>query len=404
MLNFKRVVSLFIAVVIVISVTIQLMALDRLESDGVDDLKLVTITYELNPMYRFNAPRHLLNQGGESFEIIAHANGNSYASFCAHAGSNAFSNYGYMEVKHPEYDNKYDAIVSALNFIYDEYGSLDVLAIKTGPKDGYARGQVFLCEDEISTRVLTQIMLWHLLDDIDIELMISGISSLANGWPLLNDSWETLSYYPFFSPSKFYVDAIIDVLAAVNTEYKGEGDVAGFVYLLCARPGCEDIISCQPQLIPVYNKDKKEPEPTPTPSPTPIPTPTLSPETTPEQTPIPTPTFEDDYYYMPASTLRPALIPMPPTPRPTPTPDEPVIIPTPSPTSFPEPVEPIVEPEEDEEEIILVSGDGTPPSKMPQTGEDDNILFWAIGILCSLIAVIYLISLFYCQCESEKVK
>ena len=171
------------------------------------------ISYDLTGIRSINYPG--LNGGGEIFYIgvknvttDSRFFGDEYISFCANGGSKRFAGdndldcEGYL-VASSVNDAKF---LSAFNFIEDEFGPLG------------------------ENRLITQVVIWALLGAIDVDK-------------------------PEFDAT-YLTDAekadVLDVLAAVEAGYIGEGKVVDAVYLLCEKE-THTFEFCQPQIVPIYH-------------------------------------------------------------------------------------------------------------------------------------------------------
>jgi len=159
-----------------------------------------------------------LNNSGDIFYIgvTNTLTGVVYPSFCAHAGSTNFAGdagngcTGYLcstSIREIE-EIDFDAFLSALNYIEDLYN-----------------------EPVANQRVITQVVTWALLGNIDV-------------------------YSEDFDNTKLTVsekDAIIDVIEH-SKGYVGNGKIVDIVYLTCDMHGITEfgLAHCQPQLVPIY--------------------------------------------------------------------------------------------------------------------------------------------------------
>lgn len=196
-----------------------------------------SLSYDTSNMYMLNANNGFeftaLNNGGEVFPISISTGDKTYASFCANAGSKTFSNYGYKRAELPIDNTTKHDILSALNYIYSKYGSVDSWNV--------TKEETFELPAVIdSTRLITQAVIWHLLNGVDINLIIGETGALTTGW-----SYGGVSY----AKSDDHVEAILDVLNNLND---ADGAIKDFAYLVCAEEGCDNTIDCQPQLVPIY--------------------------------------------------------------------------------------------------------------------------------------------------------
>jgi len=146
----------------------------------------------------------------------------SYLSFCAHVGSWSYSG---------EYDINYrlDAvaraeILSAFNYIYDTFGSLD----------GWAEGANYskgIVDPADATRVLAQMAVWYFV-------------------PPDANKFNIVEIYPKDARYAEVKLAFDDVKKAVAERYKGKGKIIDIVYLSSAA-NPSDVGNGQPQIIPI---------------------------------------------------------------------------------------------------------------------------------------------------------
>jgi len=183
------------------------------------------VNYNLN---RFVLGAEGLNAGGEIFFIEVENKsdasdlfGNSYNSFCAFSGAKSFANdyhgpaSGYMKAIPL---NGYRNVLDALNYIYNNYGSVDSW-------NGGSLGSV-----EDSTRLLSQVVIWNLYCGVEINKMLDN----------------NLAVYPAF------VEAIKDVL---QNSAGSTGPITALAYLRCELDDSHDV-TCQPQIIPLYGGNR----------------------------------------------------------------------------------------------------------------------------------------------------
>jgi len=199
--------------------------------------------FDYNSLYTivngYNSPKHNaglgypgLNNGGDLFYIgVKNQAGMEYPSFCAHGGSKNFAGEsglgctGYMivqradmvELENPEMAASYEDILSALNWIETNVG-VGGLTATNGPY-GLVTTQ----------RVVAQTVIWALLGNIDVES-----EAFAN----TNLTAEER-------------DFVMSALEAVADGYKG--NIVDLVYLVCEKHD-HAFETCQPQLVPVYDK------------------------------------------------------------------------------------------------------------------------------------------------------
>jgi len=169
-----------------------------------------------------------LNNGGDLFYIgvTNTVSGVEYPSFCAHGGSKNFAGdagqgcSGYMvvqradmaDLENPEMDASYGKILSALNWIEDNVGSLK-------DKDG-PYGLV------TTQRVVAQTVIWALLGNINVESEMFTTSHLTDDER----------------------DYVMAALVAADQGYKG--NIVDLVYMVCEDH--HEFETCQPQLVPIY--------------------------------------------------------------------------------------------------------------------------------------------------------
>ena|GEM_PF-1746158 len=169
---------------------------------------------------------------------------NAYTAFCAYYGANAFGENTAYQFGTLDAGLKAD-ILLAFNYIYDKHGSIDSWQIDV---DNVWNGQLGQPYDrpitvEGSTRVLSQIVLWMLLDD-NIDEMKAQYA--YPGGP---------DYSPCFG---VFDDAVSEVLDAVRRGDVVEGVITDIAYLVGPNfPN--DEITIQPQIIPIIG-DTKTPE------------------------------------------------------------------------------------------------------------------------------------------------
>jgi len=156
----------------------------------------------------------------------------SYASFCANYGSTAFGGlYTSYVVGVMDSELKAD-ILAAFNYIYDTYGSLDGWQEAVRFEDCSRPVTV-----EGSTRVLSQIVVWMLIDN-GIADMYATVG--CGGW----------DYGNYFDSG--VNEAVADVLDAVEGGYTGAGVVKDLVLLVGPNYPADEI-SVQPQIVPLLD-------------------------------------------------------------------------------------------------------------------------------------------------------
>ena len=143
-----------------------------------------------------------------------------YPSFCAYYGSRFFGEDKPYTTGNLDATVKAD-ILSAFNYIYDTYGSIDAWQTE---------GALTVQQ---STKIMSQIIVWLMVDKrIDIMKAVHG----AGGGPA---QYEIVN------------DAIADVLAHYKG-YKGLGAIKDIIYLV-GQSFPSDILNTQPQVVPVFN-------------------------------------------------------------------------------------------------------------------------------------------------------
>ncbi|MCL1848976.1 MAG: prealbumin-like fold domain-containing protein, partial [Clostridiales bacterium] len=114
-------------------------------------------------------------------------------------------------------------IISLLNYIYDQYGSVDQWVVHPGP-----------ITEENNTKFAAQLAIWVLLED--------GVS-------------EARAYSAI-------VDGIVDDALANYAGYIGAGAITDIVFLASEEyDGVNGRISCQPQIVPLYGEGTFDNEP-----------------------------------------------------------------------------------------------------------------------------------------------
>ena len=160
-----------------------------------------------------------------------------YSSFCGHVNSSGFGKdvYAYYDktaafraTKDAEYQN----ILKALNYIYNKWGSLDVWAREGGNWENVETTGV-------PTKTVAAMVIQVLLNDIPA----TGVRVIGDG----------MTYW-WCSPVSTTLTAVIDnavaEVLANYASYNGPAHATEFVYL--AGPNYpNDVIQCQPQIIPL---------------------------------------------------------------------------------------------------------------------------------------------------------
>ena len=153
-----------------------------------------------------------------------------YASFCGHMGSGNYADSGYAPYAFDE--GIQSKIASALNYIYDTYGSLDSWA------EGSLYNPKAVLDVEDATRVLAQMAVWSIIapagDDFEVASM----------YVLDTDRYANINA------------ALAAVLAAANNGYRGDGLIG--IYYMADLNDPTNIRYKQPQIIP-FLKDKVTP-------------------------------------------------------------------------------------------------------------------------------------------------
>ena len=171
--------------------------------------------WSYGPDYLRNLGYPGLNNGGDIFYIgiTNAATGQTYASYCAHAGSRNFAgdNHlgcgGYLVANNDYIEEKAkSAFISAFNYIEDNYGDLN------------------------GGRHITQAVVWALLGAVDVNSEAFEATNLTAAQKA----------------------AVKDVMQ--NYEgYIGNRTIIDAVYLLCEIHE-DDFEYCQPQILPIYAK------------------------------------------------------------------------------------------------------------------------------------------------------
>jgi hypothetical protein len=144
----------------------------------------------------------------------------SYASFCADGASRTFAEAECYVVGQLDQET-YESILDALNYINNKYGSVDAWQGNVGP---------FTVEQ--STRVLSQMVIWTLIHHDD-SVALQGLCVAEAGYDTAD-----------------FAFALQDVLA---NSAGSSGAIKALVYLVGSNfPN--DIISCQPQIIPLFGE------------------------------------------------------------------------------------------------------------------------------------------------------
>jgi len=144
-----------------------------------------------------------------------------YMSFCANKGSSGFVGEYTVGTGVQDLDiNTKANIVAALNYISNAYGSLDQWSCDNN-------GQAIGDTAEVNTKLIAQIVIWRILDDT--------FTITVN-----NDA----------------VDAAVSEVMASYTGAEGNIDI---VYLVGASYPT-DIVTSQPQIVPIFRDDSETPE------------------------------------------------------------------------------------------------------------------------------------------------
>ncbi|MCL2317431.1 MAG: hypothetical protein FWC44_00030 [Methanomassiliicoccaceae archaeon] len=192
------------------------------------DYQMLKYSSPANSIYKF-----------EVRDSLDPTNFNAWTSFCAHYGSTTLGEDKSYVAGALNADLKAD-ILAALNYIYDTYGSIDAWQID---KESGWNGQIGAPLDrpitlEGSVRVLSQIIIWMLLDD-NIE-MIKAQYAIPGG----------PDYSPCFG---VFDDAVGQVFAAIAGGYAGSGTISDVAYLVGPNYPNDETVQ-QPQLIPLYDE------------------------------------------------------------------------------------------------------------------------------------------------------
>ena len=144
-----------------------------------------------------------------------------FVSYCAYIGAWAYSSDTYAVYSLDQ--AKADKLISAFNYIYDTYGSLD----------GWCEGLGYKYEVGTSaTRVLAQFATWYFMYDDGDDWKITEIYAKDARYADINAAWQ-------------------DVIAAVESGYEGSGLVS-LLYLRDAKNPA-DAGNNQPQIIPIIS-------------------------------------------------------------------------------------------------------------------------------------------------------
>jgi hypothetical protein len=172
------------------------------------------------------------------YDIYVMKDGKSYSSFCAAYVSNAFGGLTECYEFGTLNQVKKEQIISALNYIYNTYGSLNGwMEELPNPKD---------VNPDNSTKVVAQSVIWMILDYVD------GFGALIqpqNGIVSINPEYSMPGYYDY-GPyiNRGFEEAIDAAFAARNSNI--EGPVTDLAYLVGPNYP-SDVVSWQPQIIPL---------------------------------------------------------------------------------------------------------------------------------------------------------
>ncbi|MCL1834817.1 MAG: hypothetical protein FWG48_01540, partial [Oscillospiraceae bacterium] len=193
---------------------------------------------------------------------VTNAAGDSFLSYCGSHSSQNFYEEEYNVA--PLAPAKKDAIIQALNFIYEQYGSIDAWAewgTDLASVDGHAPGYIRPLLEENSTYAIAQIVIWMILhsEEIDyIEVLTNNnnIGFNAGGvgnytvewvkdWPAEYEQLNgavlyVLGNYADANPTKKVVDLVFLTAAASVEGYDEDGSVGSYYY--------------QPQIVPLFGE------------------------------------------------------------------------------------------------------------------------------------------------------
>jgi hypothetical protein len=168
----------------------------------------------------------------------------SYSSFCASYGSSAFGGLTNCYISGTLDATKKAQIISAFNYIYDTYGSLNGWL-------EYDMSEGWIPKPEVTvagaTKVVAQSALWMILDYPNAD----GTSLKFGGIDYITPQYGNPGYYdyrPYIG--KGFDEAIAAAIHAANTGYQGSKTVKNLAYLVGPQYP-SDVVSIQPQIIPL---------------------------------------------------------------------------------------------------------------------------------------------------------
>jgi hypothetical protein len=181
-------------------------------------------------------------QKADIYKISVTKGGTEYSSFCGAYISNGFG-------ESVEYSSaalepvKKAQIISALNYIYDNYGSLNGWM-----EDDYGNPNRPPVSPENSTYVVAQCVIWMILDYIDAD---GNLVQPQNGIVSVYPEYSNPGYYDYGPYINRGFEAVIDaVYAAATNGYTGSKTVNDLAYLVGPNYP-SDINGWQPQIIPL---------------------------------------------------------------------------------------------------------------------------------------------------------
>ncbi|MDR0206999.1 MAG: hypothetical protein LBI45_07065 [Bacteroidales bacterium] len=209
-----------------------------LNEQAVKSHNLVVISTTFNNGEVWEAYKSDGSSNSSVYDIYVNHDDKEYSSFCGSYASNAFG--GLTECyESGELDAVKGArIISALNYIYDNYGSLN------GWVEFSPQGEI---TPENATKVIAQCVIWMILDYVDVD-----------GNPVQPQNGIVSVYPQYAQPGveyRWYADKGFDVVidaayAAGMSGYTGSETVKSLAYLVGPQYP-SDIVSWQPQIIPL---------------------------------------------------------------------------------------------------------------------------------------------------------
>jgi hypothetical protein len=183
-----------------------------------------------------------VGQKADIYKISITKGGTEYSSFCGAYISNAFG-------ESVEYSSaalvpaKKAQIISAFNYIYDNYGSLNGWM-----EDDYNDPDRLPVSPENSTYVVGQCVIWMILDYIDET---GNLVQPQNGIVSIYPEYSNPGYYDYGPYINRGFEAVIDAAyAAATSGYTGSKTVTDIAYLTGPNYPA-DISGWQPQIIPL---------------------------------------------------------------------------------------------------------------------------------------------------------